>query len=590
MFIVPLDDERLWYRYHQLFADLLRERLHRLHPEWSSILHQKASSWFEQHGFDDEAIEHALWGDDFEHAAEIIDQHIDDIWGAGQHAVIQRWVANLPDALVFSKPHLCIFHAWYLFVNGQREAAKRALDAAQQAIKSDQTTGTKTGDQGVVLRSDRMRLQGRAAAIQAFMDSYSGDLASTIQNARIAYEYLPRKDLAWRCLTGFVLGDALLYKGEMGEAYLVRLDTVDISKQSGHYYLILIANLRLAETLRYQGKLRQVTNLCKEQMQFIDECGISQTVAAGWLLALWGDVLAERNVLDQAIQQAQTGVEVAGLGRKDVSFFAWSNLYLLRVLFSQGDMTGAEKVIEKMQKILQERDLPILAQNLLSAWQLRIWVHQNKLALADQWVKERNLNPQGELSFFNEGEYLAFARLIQAQGNPGGALELLQRLLEEAESGGRTLRVLEILILQALCSQEEGNMKPALETLEKALRIAEPEGFIRLFLDEGQPMEQLLKKWKTGDEKLKIFIAGLLGAYGTREMPEQPLIEPLSERELEVLELIAEGFTNSEIATRLYLSLNTVKVHTRNIYQKLGVNNRTQAAAKAREFGILSSS
>ena len=283
MFIVPQDDQRRWYRYHQLFADLLRERLHRLHPEWSSLLHQKASTWFEQHGFDDEAIEHALMGDDYEHAAEIIDQHIDDIWGVGQPAVIQRWVANLPDALVFSKPHLCIFHAWYLFVNGQREVAKRALDAAEQAIKSDRTTRTESGDSW-----DKKRLQGRVAAIQAFIDSYSGDLACTIQNARTAYEYLPRKDLAWRCLTGFVLGDALLYKGEMAEAYLVRQDTLDISKQSGHYYLILIANLRLAETLRYQGKLRQVTELCKQQMQFINENGISRTVAAGWLFALWG--------------------------------------------------------------------------------------------------------------------------------------------------------------------------------------------------------------------------------------------------------------------------------------------------------------
>ncbi|MFN2234555.1 MAG: hypothetical protein ACK2U1_10015, partial [Anaerolineales bacterium] len=386
MFIVPQDDQRRWYRYHQLFADLLRERLHRLHPEWSSLLHQKASTWFEQHGFDDEAIEHALMGDDYEHAAEIIDQHIDDIWGVGQHAVIQRWVANLPDALVFSKPHLCIFHAWYLFVNGQREVAKRALDAAEQAIKSDRTTRTESGDSW-----DKKRLQGRVAAIQAFIDSYSGDLACTIQNARTAYEYLPRKDLAWRCLTGFVLGDALLYKGEMAEAYLVRQDTLDISKQSGHYYLILIANLRLAETLRYQGKLRQVTELCKQQMQFINENGISQTVAAGRLFALWGDVLAEKNDMEQAIQQAQKGIELAGLGRRDVSFFAWSNLYLLRVLFSLGDKTGAEKVIEKMQKILQQRDLPILAQNLLSAWHLRICVHQNKLALADQWVKERDL-------------------------------------------------------------------------------------------------------------------------------------------------------------------------------------------------------
>jgi len=591
LFIISLDNERRWYRYHHLFADLLRKRLDVVYPELPSELHSRASEWYEQNGFDDESIEHALKGGDFDHAAKVIEKHIDDTWGAGRHAVIQRWMADLPDGLILSKPHLCIFHAWYLFVNGHREAAEHALQSAEQAINSNRAMETGS--------NDRIKLQGRAAAVHAFMASYHGDLDGIIQHARKAFDDLPEQDLTWRCLTGFVLGDALLYKGEMAEAYQVRLDAVNASKNTGHYYLILIAHLRLAETLRYQGKLKQVVDLCRQQMQFVNESGISQTVAAGWLLALWGDVLAEKNDLEGAITQAQKGVEVAGRGKRDVSFFAWSNLYLLRVLFSGGDLIGMESVIEKMQNVVQRSDLPILAHKQLSAWQARIWVERNDMEAASYWVNEQGLNTDGELSFFSESQYIAFARILGIQGDAEDAIRVCQRLLDAAEAGGRTLRVIEILILQAITYQTMGDIDQAITTLEKALKIAEPEGFIRIFVDEGQPMARLLYE-ALSRRIASDYVQRLLTAFPDEEKArstslqadpsEFDLIEPLSERELEILQLIAEGLTNQEIGSKLYLSLNTVKAHTRNIYGKLGVNSRNQAAARARTLGILSAS
>jgi len=570
--------------------------LDHIHHELPPILHREASNWYEQNGFDDEAIEHALLGSDFDHAAEIIERHIDDTWGAGQHAVIQRWMADLPDELVFSKPRLCIFHAWYLFVNGQREAAKQALQAAEQAISLGDTSATRPSDKDFGGGYDKTRLQGRVAAVHAFMASYSGELGGVIQHARQAYDKLPDQDLTWRCLTGFVLGDALLYKGEMAEAHLVRLDTVNVSKKTGHYYLILIAHLRLAETLRYQGKLKQVADLCRRQMQFIDKNGISQTVAAGWLLALWGDVLAEKNKLEDAITQAQRGVDVAGRGRRDVSFFGWSNLYLLRILFSDGDVSGAEEVIRKMQNVVQKRDLPILAQKQLSAWQARIWVEQNDMEAATRWVEEEKLNPDGEFSFFNECQYIVYARILSAQGKTEDAIRIYQQLLEKAETGGRILRVIEILLLQAITYRTIEDGDQAMNVLEKALKLAEPEGFIRIFVDEGAPTARLL--YEALSRKISTdYVQRLLSAFPeeekSRSTSPQPasseldLIDPLSERELEILQLIAGGLSNQEIGSQLYLSLNTVKAHTRNIYGKLGVNSRTQAAAKARALGIL---
>ncbi len=595
LFLIPMDNERQWYRYHHLFANLLRQRLDQTLPEQLPILHRKASNWYEQNGDIDEAIVHALHAGDFDHAADLIEKHIESIWGTGRHSTIQRWVAKLPVELVFSKPNLCIFHAWYLFVNGQRDAAEQALQAADQIITTEANPASKV-DNGDLTKSENTKLQGRIAAIQAFIANYQGDIPNMVARANKGLEYLPPADSTWRCLCFWVLGDAYLFKGEMIEAYQARLDAIRVSEVTGHFYLILVSNLRLAETLRHQGKLKQAIELCKQQMQFVEESGISQTVAAGWLLALWGDLLAEKNDLDEALKKAQKGVELGGRGSRDVSFFAWSNLFLVRVLFSRGDLTGAEQLIHNVQNVFRERDMPILAPIQLFSWQARIWLEQNELDKAVQWAEENKIIPDGELSFFRESEYVILARILIAQGRLDEAVMLLQRLLEEAEAGGRKLRVIEILNLQTLAFQTADKTNLAINTLERSLTMAEPEGFIRAFVDEGPKMIPLLVEAHHRGIALE-YIERLLSTFPNFEpkksvsthtqVPASELVEPLSERELEVLQLVAEGLTNPEIAARLYVSLNTIKVHTRNIYGKLGVNNRIQAVAKGRDLGIL---
>jgi LuxR family maltose regulon positive regulatory protein len=294
LFIVPLDEERRWYRYHHLFADLLRQRLSQTQPEQVPTLHRRASEWFEQNGFADEAIEHALRADDFDHAADMIEKHVDAIWGFGQHAILQRWVAELPDALVFSKPQLCIFHAWYLWVNGQLDAAERTLQAAEQAIDSsaDRATETDPQEQVSITNSDRAKLQGRAAAVRAFIGSFRGDVPGIIQHARQALLYLPQQDLTWRTLAAIVLGDAHLFKGDMTEAYRARLEALGTSKAAGDVYLNMIVNQKLLVVLRQQGQLQRTAEVCQQQMQFANESGISETVMVGNLLEIGGVVLA----------------------------------------------------------------------------------------------------------------------------------------------------------------------------------------------------------------------------------------------------------------------------------------------------------
>jgi LuxR family maltose regulon positive regulatory protein len=314
-------------------------------------------------------------------------------------------------------------------------------------------------------------------------------------------------------------------------------------------------------------------------------------VVIGWLLAIYGETLAELDELDEALDQVKKGVELTEQG-KDMAMIGWSNLCLMRVLWSKRDMTGAEEIIRKVERIAQKYYVPPWIMNPMSAWQARIWLAQKELEAATRWVGERGLDVEEDPTYLNEMEYIMLARIFITQGRFDESARLLERLIQATETAGRISRAIECLILQALLFQAKGDPDRAMNALERALALAEPGGFIRIFVDEGQPIAALLAKMRLDQSRLKGYRRRLLVAYRDEKShpssrSSQLSIESLSEREIEVLELIAKGLTNQEIASRLYLSLNTVKVHTRNIYGKLGTNNRTHAAAKARDLGIL---
>ena len=597
LFLMPLDEQRQWYRYHHLFADLLRRRLHHKQPELTRTMHIQASGWYAQNGFIDQAVEHALASEDFDRALHLLDSEAETLWGRDEHIKLRHWFEKIPAELIRTKPHLGVIYAWSLFVTGEQAAAAQSLDVAEQAL------GTSAAEVSAIIQAGlepahdaEMRKQlGRIAVTRAFLAFFQNDVPAIIKQSRLALDLLPAEDLTWRSSAAVSLGDAYSLAGQTDAAYQARLDSMAACQQAGNVYMVLIAGLKLAATLRQKGYLQQTIDTCQQQIQIAGENNMLQTPTAGCLYAIWGEALAELGNLDEALELAKEGVALTQHAG-DVATLGWSYLCLTRILLSVGDLAAAEEIIHKANLTDRKLDLPPWFTNQMVTLQTRVHLARNEVETAAECLAQLGLKANEEISFQNEIGYLVLARILIAQGRYDEADNILQQILSAAEAGGRMSRAITALMLQAVTLQFQGRIDLALERLARALDSASAEGHTQVFVDEGLPMARLLQTAVSHGIALE-YSRRLLAAFPaevvsqtavtTAQVDQAGLAEPLSEREIEILQKIAEGLTNPQIADQLYLSLNTVKVHTRNIYGKLDVHNRTQAVAKARALGIL---
>jgi LuxR family maltose regulon positive regulatory protein len=599
LFVVPLDNKRQWYRYHHLFGDLLRSRLRSTRPQRISELHRRASAWYEDHGYLNGAVQHALADPDPSRAVSLAERYAMTMLFRSETRTTLGWFEALPDGAICTHPLLCVMYAWALALAEQTAAldeVNQKLAAAEQAVISEEVDP----DLGNLVL-------GHVASIQAYSLQPTGageyDPQRAIALTRRADDLLPEDELGIRSVNGLQAGNAHLALGDLPAAQAAYEETFDMAHAGGNLYVAAYAAIAQALIAYYRGRLRQAAEICRTGLREFGELlgrSVERLPAMGGLYIGLGMVLLEQYKLDQAEPALLKGLDLlqwtGEFASKTLGYTA-----LVRLRQAQGNVDAVEEALAKVEDVWPDGRFytgALRAQHLLwrSAQDPKAWSKAVRWAEAHEPDLDRAAELRG-ISAWEELQELAHLTWVRVQimqvQKLAPVLAYLNRRLDQADTHGLGHLLIEFSILKALAHEAGGETDLALGALSRALRLGEHEGYVRLFVEAGAPMARLL--YQAADQGLAPDYAGrLLTEFGdeapTAPQPTQAeLIEPLSEREIEVLQLIAQGLSNREVAQRLYLSPHTVRAHASNIYGKLSVRNRTEAVDRARALGILSS-
>lgn len=640
LFVVPLDDERRWYRYHRLFADLLRKQLGESRmalarpydsPEGAgapptspalgttsaprqqghggrvsvAVLHRRASAWHEQNGLLAGAIDHALAAGDFERAAQLIERVAEATLMRSEATTLLKWLDALPEAQLRARPSLCLHYSWVLLLRGS------PLGVVEERLAHAEE-----------------HLSPLALPLRAWLAYYRGDVAAAIELSQTALEQLPATELFLRGLASLCLASAYHTKGDVAASQRVLQGAALGSDRTGNVMAAVYAAFYRAECCRREGDLRQARSLLEEALDLATDGSGDRLPIAGQVLMGLGEIAREWNELDVATRYLLEGIALAEGWAPVTAIEAYETL--ARIRQARGDWDGAHEALRAMRQVaigFKGSDLVVRAVDMAEA---RMQIAQSGASSRSgpllegvrRWAERYGLGGEVDPPTLEKNddvivrrirkyEYPVAARLLMAEGRQAEAVALLEAALPIAEQSNRIGLVIEYQMLMALAARTLGQSERAMRSLERALALAEPAGFFRIFLDEGEPMARLLHE-AASRRTCPGYVGRLLAAYrgsgiggpgdagpqrhgdtatwhtGFDSRPPSPDPgPPLSKRELEVLRLVAEGLSNEEIARRLVVSLPTIKFHTSNIFGKLGVRNRTEAVAKAQGLGLL---
>jgi LuxR family maltose regulon positive regulatory protein len=584
LFLIPLDSERTWYRYHHLFADLLRARLDQQAPDLAHDLHSRASCWYEANQRYPEAIDHALAGGKFEHACALIEAQVSYRVTHNGMGLLLGWIHKLPADMALNRPWLCIAQAWSLMFTNESDQSEPLLRAAERNIPPDTPTE---------LQND---LRGQIACLWAgFFANIYDETQRTIEMARQALTYLSLADAVNRTYAKYLLGRMYFLRGDFSQALPILTEIIhDCIQAAATNYLAQTLSL-VSKICRLEGRLQDSIDLLQEGCGFIEASDPRRITVSGMAFIGQVDVLREWNRLDEAEDLAKRSLELL-LPWENPSSICSCYTWMVRIYIAKGNPAMAEAVLNSaIAAIRGRRPMAGVTSDLNNA-RVWYWLTTGQVQMASQWAlqQKETFSTANTYLICQELDEMILARVLIAEGKPEQAQQLLEPLAAAAERGNRFGRLIEIQILQALAFQLLGDQEQARILLEKSLTLAEPEGYIRSFIDEGEAMRKLLLAYSRIPSSLhKSYAQKLLACLGVPGQPDAPevhssnLVEPLTPREIEVLQWMAEGFSNHQIAEKLILAEGTIKYYVHAVLGKLAVRSRTQAIVEAKKLKII---
>jgi LuxR family maltose regulon positive regulatory protein len=595
LFLVPLDDRRQWYRYHHLFADVLHAHLLDEQPEVVAELHRRASAWFETHDDTSQAISHALAGGDTGRAADLMELAMPRMRRERREADLARWLRALPDDVLRTRPVLGVAFVGALAQAWKFDTVAERLDQVEALVRSsDGAWPEQPPPHVIVVDQDNYRsLPAHIEMYRAALALANTDLDGTIGHAREALALALPDDPLTRSAAGALAGLASWSSGDLSGAHAAYTESVAGLTSAGFLADVLGCTITLGDIRRTQAQLAAAVRTYQAALEMTAAASTEPLRGTADMHVGLAGVWLERNDLTNAMEHLTISHHLGEHNGLPQNAYRW-RVITARLREAEGDLDAAIALLEEAERVYVGDFAPNVQP--VAAVRARLRIRRNELSHAQDWARERQLTSKDGPSYLREYEHLTLARLLIAQHRVepdardlGDVLALLDRLLAAAERGGRGASVIEVLILQALAHEAGGDSAAAVAALHRAVTLAQPEGYVRLFTEEGPQMAALLKALRrqpAAPANVNQLIASTTTITTRASLPQQ-LVEPLSARELDVLRLLGGDLNGPDIARRLSVSLNTVRTHTKNIYTKLGVTNRRDAVRQARDLNLI---
>ena len=586
MFVIALDEERNWYRYHHLFADLLKQRLNLSDKAAIIELHNKACNWFDQHKMFDFAIRHAIAIQNHERSLQLIGSVVEEMWEKGHHVAILNYGSLLPEELIKKSANFCLYYAWVLIISGQVQKGATFLNDAETVFESNY-------DKNIL--PDKKNLWGKITVASAYLHSQLNNPEKTIAYFKIALDNLGTEESLWLGWGWFAFGMAQFSLGDLSQSINSFNEAFKFGKQSRNIHLISTVAQRMSDSEQQLGHYRSAYEKCSDFITYMNDNGYSDIVNSDWSYAglhvTIGNTLYMWGNSDEAYESAQIAYMMYKES-KDIMLGISVLLLNSMVLSTRGEEKESELMILEAEKLCENNQLLPYLYNMLQSLKLMFYLNMNQEEKAKIIVDKLKLRPTDKIDHLNEAVYLAYAYYLLVQGQIKEAGSILFQLHDITYSSKRVERLIAVKIIYSIYYKLTNDFDKAYEKLIEALALAAPENLVMFFIHTLSDIEGLLEvifKKPACNEKIPPqFIENIkIAIENNRKVLKKNNIEVLSIREIEIIKYIAIHLSNQEIADKLFISLNTVKTHLKNIFLKLEVDNRSKAVSKVKDIGLI---